>query len=82
FVRGAEEGDVLEVRIIDVAPRPCANPKYSGKAFGSNAAASWGYQYNDLIDPPAKRETITIFETDAQAEWARAGYSYRWTPQT
>jgi acetamidase/formamidase len=26
YVRGAEEGDVIELRIIDVAPRPCANP--------------------------------------------------------
>jgi acetamidase/formamidase len=39
YVRGAEPGDVLEVRIIDVKPRPCANPAYADKAFGSNAAA-------------------------------------------
>src|SRR3989441_208198 len=26
FVRGAEPGDILEVRIIDVRPRPCSNP--------------------------------------------------------
>jgi acetamidase/formamidase len=25
-VRGAEPGDVLEVRILDVRPRPCSNP--------------------------------------------------------
>ena len=80
-VCGAEPGDVLEVQIIDIWPRPCANPKYSGKAFGSNAAAWWGFQYNDLIEPPAKREIVTIFETDLGAEWARAVYSYRWTPQ-
>ncbi|NEV03383.1 acetamidase, partial [Bradyrhizobium sp. UFLA 03-164] len=70
-VCGAEPGDVLEVQILDIWPRPSANPAFAGKSFGSNAAAWWGYQYNDLIDPPAKRETITIFETDAQAEWAR-----------
>lgn len=45
FVRGAEPGDVLEVRIIDIMPRRCANPKYTGKAFGSNAAAWWGFHY-------------------------------------
>jgi len=28
-------GDILEVRIIDVKPRPCANPTYAGKSFGS-----------------------------------------------
>ncbi|MCP1840868.1 acetamidase/formamidase/AraC-like DNA-binding protein [Bradyrhizobium sp. USDA 4524] len=82
YVCGAEPGDVLEVQILDIWPRPSANPAYAGKSFGSNAAAWWGFQYNDLIDPPAKRETITIFETDAQAEWAHAVYSYRWTPQT
>ncbi len=26
FVRGAELGDILEVRIMDVKPRPCAIP--------------------------------------------------------
>jgi acetamidase/formamidase/AraC-like DNA-binding protein len=81
YVCGAEPGDVLEVQIVDIKPRPCANPAFAGKAFGSNAAAWWGFQYNDLIEPPAKRETITIFETDLAAEWARAVYSYRWTPQ-
>jgi acetamidase/formamidase/AraC-like DNA-binding protein len=80
-VCGAEPGDVLEVQIVDIRPRPCANPAFAGKAFGSNAAAWWGFQYNDLIDPPAKRETVTIFETDLGAEWARAVYSYHWTPQ-
>ncbi len=82
FIEDAEPGDVLEVEIVDIWPRPCANAAFAGKSFGSNAAAWWGFQYNDLIDPPAKRETVTIFETDAEAEWARAVYSYRWTPQT
>jgi acetamidase/formamidase len=82
FVEGAEPGDVLEVEIVDIWPRPCANPAFAGKSFGSNAAAWWGFQYDDLIDPPAPRETITIFETDIHAEWAKAVYSYRWTPQT
>ena len=83
-VRGAQPGDILEVRIIDVRPRPCANPAYKGKAFGSNAAAWWGFQYNDLIEEPKKREVITIYEIDATGErnWARAVYNYRWVPQT
>jgi acetamidase/formamidase len=83
-VRGAEPGDVLEVRIIDVRPRACANPAYKGKAFGSNAAAWWGFHYNDMIEEPKKREVITIYEVDAAGErnWARAVYNYRWTPQT
>lgn len=32
---------MIELRIIDVTPRPCANPQYPGKAFGSNTAAWW-----------------------------------------
>ena len=51
FVRGAEPGDILEVRIIDVKPRPCANPLYPGKSFGSNAAAWWGVS----VQRPAHR---------------------------
>src|SRR6184192_3896188 len=84
YVRGAEEGDVVELRIIDVAPRPCANPKYPGKAFGSNAAAWWGFHYKDLLTEPKPREVITIYEVDASGErnWAKAVYNFQWTPQT
>ena len=83
FVRDAEPGDVLEVRILDVRPRPCCNPAFSGRAFGSNAAAWWGFQYNDLLTAPRPREVITIYELDATGEdrWARAVYNYRWVPQ-
>jgi acetamidase/formamidase len=84
FVRDAEPGDVLEVRILDVRPRPCCNPAFSGRAFGSNAAAWWGFQYNDLLTAPCPREVITIYELDATGDdgWARAVYNYRWVPQT
>ena len=83
-VRGAEPGDVLEVRIIDVTPRPCANPQHRGKAFGSNAAAWWGFHYKDLLTDPNPREVITIYEVDATGErnWAKAVYNFRWTAQT
>jgi acetamidase/formamidase len=84
YIRGAEPGDILEVRIMDVKPRPCANPVYAGKSFGSNAAAWWGFQYKDLITDPKPREVCTIFEIDTggQRNWAQAVYSFRWTPQT
>jgi acetamidase/formamidase len=84
FVRGAEPGDVLEVRILDARPRPCANPEFAGKSFGSNAAAWWGFHFKDLITEPKEREVITIYEIDATGEksWAKAVYNYRWTPQT
>jgi acetamidase/formamidase len=84
FVREAEPGDVLEVRILDVKPRGCRNPAFAGRAFGSNAAAWWGFHYNDLLTEPKPREVITIYEIDAAEgrNWARAVYNYRWAPQT
>jgi acetamidase/formamidase len=84
FVRGAEPGDVLEVRILDVRPRGSRNPDFRGRAFGSNAAAWWGFHYNDLLTEPKPREVVTIYEIDATAgsSWARAVYNYRWVPQT
>ncbi len=84
FVHGAEPGDVLEVQILDLKPRPCANPLYAGHAFGSNAAAAWGFHHDDILDEPRKREVITIYRTDAAGEsgYAEAVYSFRWMPQT
>ena len=84
YVCGAEPGDILEVEILDLAPRPSANPEYEGKTFGSNAAAWWGYHYNDLITEPNPREVITIYELDPSGveNWAQAVYSFQWTPQT
>jgi len=85
-VRGAEPGDVLEVRIVDIHPRSCANPKFAGRAFGSNAAAWWGFHYRELLTEPKPREVVTIYELDADATagetaCARAVYNFRWTPQ-
>ena len=65
FVHGAEPGDVLEVRILDVQPRGSRNPDFAGRAFGSNAAAWWGFHYKDLLTEPRPREVITIYELDA-----------------
>jgi hypothetical protein len=75
---------VIEVRILDVIPRGCSNPAFQGRAFGSNAAAWWGFHYNDLLTEPKPREVITIYEIDAAGDrnWARAVYNYRWVPQT
>lgn len=83
LVRGAEPGDILEVRILDVRPRPSGNPAFEGKAFGSNAAASWGFQYKDLLGG-VPREVVTIYEVDATGarSWAEAAYSFQWVPQT
>jgi len=84
YVNGAEPGDVLEVEILDVMPRPSANPEFAGRTFGSNAAAWWGFHYNDMIEAPEGREVITIYELDStgEADYATAVYNFRWTPQT
>src|ERR1700739_5051273 len=84
YVRGAEPGDVIELRIMDIKPRPCANPAHAGKSFGSNAAAWWGFHYKELLTAPQPREVITIYEIDAtgQRNWAKAVYNFQWTPHT
>ncbi len=84
-VEGARPGDVLEVRIVTMEPRPSGNPQFEGKAFGSNAATFWGFHYNDLLTEPKNREVITIYEVQTGNERmpvARAVYNYHWTPQT
>ncbi len=82
-VKDAQPGDVLEVRILDLAPRLAANAKYEGRAFGSNAAAWWGFHYDDLIEEPKQREVVTIYEVDCSQgqACAHAVYNFRWTPQ-
>lgn len=83
-IDGARVGDILEVRVLDLQPRPSGNAKFAGRTFGSNAAAYWGFHYNDLLTEPRPREVITIYEVEtAQGRAAaHAVYNYRWTPQT
>jgi acetamidase/formamidase len=82
-IEGAEPGDIVEIRILDIRPRPSGNPSHAGRCFGSNVAANWGFQYRDLIEEPKPREVVTIFELDTSGEpFARAVYNYVWTPQT
>ena len=83
-MKDAQPGDVLEVRILDVVPRPSRNPDFEGHVFGSSVAAWWGYHYNELLTERKPREAVTIYEIvdDAEARYARALYSYRWEPQT
>ena len=83
-VKGAEPGDVLEVRILDLVPRASRSPDYEGRVFGSSVAAWWGYHYGELLSEPLQREVVTIYEIfpDAEEPHARAVYSYRWQPQT
>lgn len=83
-IEDSKPGDIVELRILDIHPRPCAGKRFEGRYFGSNAAAWWGFHYNELLTPPAPREVVTIYEIEKKAgrETARAVYNYRWTPQT
>jgi acetamidase/formamidase len=83
-IKDAQPGDVLEVRILDIVPRPSRAPDHEGRVFGSSVAAWWGYHYNELLTGAAPREAVTIYEifTDDPTPHARALYSYRWEPQT
>jgi acetamidase/formamidase/AraC-like DNA-binding protein len=83
YVRNAEPGDVIEVRINDLAPRPSRSPGYEGRCFGSSVAAWWGYHHSELIQEPKPRENVTIYEVfgDNEHGHAQALYSYRWSPQ-
>ena len=51
-VKEAQPGDVLEVRILDIVPRPSRNPPYEGRVFGSSVAAWWGYHYDEFLAGP------------------------------
>jgi len=84
YVTDAEPGDVLEIRILDIQPRLSCSPKHQGKHFGSNAATWWGFQYDDLLTEPKKREVVTVYEVHQHTHppHAKAIYNFRWTPQT
>ncbi|KAG7361755.1 AraC family transcriptional regulator [Nitzschia inconspicua] len=89
FVEGAEPGDILKVEILDLKPR--VNPE--GRAFGSNAAAWWGFQarVNKTDDtaftagdftgtPDSNDEFITIYEiieVDGQS-YVIPSYQFEW----
>jgi acetamidase/formamidase/AraC-like DNA-binding protein len=83
YIKDAEPGDVVEVRIDDAMPRPSRSPGYEGRCFGSNVAGWWGYHYGELIEEPKPRENVTIYEvfTDSHKGYAEALYAYRWSPQ-
>lgn len=83
-IEGAQPGDIVQVRILSLTPRPSGNPRFAGRTFGSNAATFWGFQYHDLLTEPKPREVITIYEVEQNSgrSTAHAVYNYRWTPQT
>jgi acetamidase/formamidase/AraC-like DNA-binding protein len=82
-VEHAVPGDVLEIEILDIVPRPSQAPEFAGRSFGSNGAVWWGYHYKDLLTGPRPREVVTLYELvrDGEALYAQALYNFRWTPQ-
>jgi acetamidase/formamidase len=85
FVNGAEPGDLIKVEILDLQPRP----NKDGKTYGSNAAASWGFQARvpttdgtaykagSFTDTPGTTdEVVTIYEI--QGNYAVPAYQFEW----
>ena len=83
-VRDAQPGDVLEVRILDIVPRPSRSVAFAGRTFGSSVAAWWGYHYAELVSEPRPREVVTLYEivSDDEEPHIRALHTFRWQPQT
>ena len=84
-VKDAQPGDVIEVRILDIVPRPSRNPQPPGRVFGCNVAAWWGYHYDEFLDrSEATRggDDLRDIRFRPATPHARALYSYRWEPQT
>ena len=52
---GAEPGDILEVRILDVRPRPCANPQYRGQELRQQCRRLVGLSLQGSADGAASR---------------------------
>jgi acetamidase/formamidase len=63
FVEGAEPGDMLEVRYLQMTPR---------LPYGSNLAASWGYLYKEFDE----KERVTIYAVDNDTNQAQALFAY------
>src|SRR5271166_618673 len=49
YLHGAEPGDVLEVRILDVQPRACRNPAFRRPRLRQQCGGLAGVHYNDLM---------------------------------
>jgi hypothetical protein len=91
-VTGAEPGDVVQIDILELDPRP--NP-VTGKTYGTNSQKFAGYQYNSLTgfkrdETPYVRtggtEAITVFEfveTDSgDMAYGKPVYMYRFPNMT
>ncbi|MES3517063.1 MAG: acetamidase/formamidase family protein [Natronomonas sp.] len=64
-IEGAEPGDVLECRILNLEPR---------LPYGSNVSANWGLLYDDFEET----EYVTIYEVDQETHTAQACFQYEY----
>eukprot|EP01025_Chloroclados_australasicus_P011358 TRINITY_DN1490_c2_g1_i2.p1 TRINITY_DN1490_c2_g1~~TRINITY_DN1490_c2_g1_i2.p1 ORF type:complete len:505 (+),score=55.33 TRINITY_DN1490_c2_g1_i2:117-1631(+) len=83
WICDSEPGDVLQVDILELSPRP--NPE--GKTYGSNAAAWWGFhQRIGFKTGRPSREVITIYEIQkdesGKATYAVPDYQFTWLTDT
>ncbi len=84
-IKGAQPGDVLEVRILDVKmlALPKQTPGYSrARLLAATRQPGGAFTTRTLIEEPKPREVITIYEVDATGErdCAKAVYNFRWYP--
>lgn len=63
YVEGAEPGDMLEIRYLEMVPRV---------NYGSNLAANWGHLYEEF----GQKERVTIYELNQNTNTASALYAY------
>ncbi len=63
YVEGAEIGDVLECRVLDLTPR---------LPYGSNFEANWGLLYEEFD----RTEHVVIWQADTRLGVARAAFQY------
>jgi len=64
YVEGAQPGDVLECRILNLRAR---------LPYGINFAANWGLLYEDF----SETEYVTLFEVDEKTNTAQAVFYYK-----
>ncbi len=67
YIEGAEPGDALEVKVLDMKPRV---------PYGCNFEANWGLLYKEFNE----KEHVTIYKADVESGLAKAEFSYPyWT---
>jgi acetamidase/formamidase len=64
-IEGADPGDALECRILNLEPR---------LPYGSNVSANWGLLYDDF----EQTEYVTIYEVDQKTHTAQAQFQYEY----